>query len=84
MLKIMFVPKKEEVRGGQRQLHNEKLHNLYSSPITVWVIKLMMRWAELTADTAQMRNMHNIIRKCKGKRPLSRPRHIWRKILKRY
>jgi hypothetical protein len=28
----MFEPKREEVRGGWKQVHNEELHNLYSSP----------------------------------------------------
>jgi hypothetical protein len=28
----MFGPKKEEVAGGWRRLHNEELHNLYASP----------------------------------------------------
>jgi hypothetical protein len=28
----MFVPKREEVTKGWRKLHNEELHNLYSSP----------------------------------------------------
>jgi hypothetical protein len=28
----IFGPKKDEVTGGWRKLHNEELHNLYSSP----------------------------------------------------
>jgi hypothetical protein len=42
----IFGPKKEEVAGGWRRLHNEELHNLYASPNIIRVIKLMrMRWA---------------------------------------
>jgi hypothetical protein len=31
MLRTAFVPKKEEITGDYRELHNEKLHNLFSS-----------------------------------------------------
>jgi hypothetical protein len=36
----MSGPKREEITGGQRKLHNEELHNQYSSPEIVRVIKL--------------------------------------------
>jgi hypothetical protein len=32
VLRGIFGPKREEVAGGWRRLHNEELHNLYSSP----------------------------------------------------
>jgi hypothetical protein len=35
----MFGPKKDEVVGGLRKLHNEELHNLYSSPSIIRIIK---------------------------------------------
>jgi hypothetical protein len=35
-------PKKEEVAGGWRRLHNEELHNFYASPNIIKVIK--SRW----------------------------------------
>jgi len=35
----MFGPKRDEVTGEWRKLHNEDLNNLYSSPNIVWVIK---------------------------------------------
>jgi hypothetical protein len=42
----IFGPKRDEVTGGWRKLHNEELHNLYSSPSTIRMIKSrMMRWA---------------------------------------
>jgi hypothetical protein len=31
----VFGPEKEEVAGGWRRLHNEELHNLYTSPIVI-------------------------------------------------
>jgi hypothetical protein len=35
VLRRIFGPKREEVAGGWRRLHNEELHNLYSSPSIV-------------------------------------------------
>jgi len=39
MLRRIFESKREEVVRGQRGLHNEKLHNLHSSPNIIQVIK---------------------------------------------
>ena len=39
----IFGPEKDEVTGEWRQLHNEELNDLYSSPSIVWVIKSRMR-----------------------------------------
>jgi hypothetical protein len=39
VLRRIFGPKRDEVAGGWRKLHNEELHGLYSSPIIVRVIK---------------------------------------------
>jgi hypothetical protein len=36
----IFGPKRDEVTGGWRKLHNEELHNLYSSPSITRMIKL--------------------------------------------
>jgi hypothetical protein len=47
VLRRIFGPKRDEVTGGWRKLHNEELHNLYSSPSIIRMIKSMrMRWAE--------------------------------------
>jgi hypothetical protein len=41
----IFGPKRDEVTGGWRKVHNEELHGLYSSPSIVRVIKARrMRW----------------------------------------
>jgi hypothetical protein len=39
LLRRIFAPKKDEMTGGWRKLHNEELHNLYSSPNIIRVIK---------------------------------------------
>jgi hypothetical protein len=39
MLKRIFVSKREEVAGVWRRLHNEELHNLFTSPNIIRVIK---------------------------------------------
>jgi hypothetical protein len=45
MLRI-FGSKRDEVTGGWRKLHNEELHNLYSSPSIIKMIKSRrIRWA---------------------------------------
>jgi hypothetical protein len=46
VLRRIFGPKRDEVRGDGRKLHNEELHNLYSSPNIIRMIKSRrMRWA---------------------------------------
>jgi hypothetical protein len=42
----IFGPKRDEVTGEWRKLHNEELHDLYSSPSIIKIIKLRrMNWA---------------------------------------
>jgi len=46
VLRRIFVPRRDEVTGEWRRLHNEELSDLYSSPNIVWVTKSRrMRWA---------------------------------------
>jgi hypothetical protein len=46
VLRRIFGPKRDEVTGGWRKLHNEKLRNLYSSQNIIRMIKSRrMRWA---------------------------------------
>jgi hypothetical protein len=45
LLRRIFGPKRDEVIGGWRKLQNEELHNLYSQPNTIRMIKSKrMRW----------------------------------------
>jgi hypothetical protein len=46
VLRRIFGPKRDEVTGGWRKLHNEELHNVYSSSSIITMIKSRrMRWA---------------------------------------
>jgi hypothetical protein len=46
VLRRIFGPKRDEVTGEWRKLHNEDLHDLYSSPSIIRIIKSRrMRWA---------------------------------------
>jgi hypothetical protein len=50
VLRRIFGPKRDEVMRGWRKLHNEELHDLYSSPSITRIIKSRkMSWAEHVA-----------------------------------
>jgi hypothetical protein len=79
VLRKIFGPKRKEVAGGWRRLHNEELHNVKALPNIIRVIKLrMIRWAGNVARMGEMRNMYSsLARKPEGERPLGRPRCRW-------
>jgi hypothetical protein len=55
VLRRIFGPKREEVAGGWRRLHNEELHNLCTSPDIIKTIRpRRMIW---TGHVARMRKM---------------------------
>jgi hypothetical protein len=54
----IFGPKRDGVMGGWRKLHNEELHNLYSSPSVIRIIKSSrMRWAGHVGRMGEKRNV---------------------------
>jgi hypothetical protein len=79
VLRRIFEPKTDGVTGGWRKLHNEELHNLYSSPSIIRIMKSRrMRWARHVARMGEKRNVYRLlVGKPEGKRALGRPRRRW-------
>jgi hypothetical protein len=79
VLRRIFGPKRDEVTGGWRKLHNEELHNLFSSQsIIIMINPRMMRCAGHVARKREKKIAYRIlVEKPEGKRPLGRERRRW-------
>ena len=84
MLRRVFGPKREEMTGEWRKLHNEELNDLYSLPNIVRVVKSRrMRCAGYVVRMGEDRGVHRmLVGKPEGKRPLERPRRRWEDNIK--
>ena len=65
----VFGPKRDEVTGEWRKIHNEELNDLYCSPNIVRVVKSrIMRWAGHVARMGERRGVYRVlVGKCGGK-----------------
>ena len=74
VLRRVFEPKRDEVTGEWRKLHNEELNELYSLPNVVRVVKSRrMRWAGHVARMGEDRGAHRmLVGKPEGKRSLGK------------
>jgi hypothetical protein len=84
VLRRVFEPKKDEVTGEWRKLHNEELNDLYFLSNIVRVVKSRrMRWAGHVARMGEERGVHRVlVGKPEGKRSLGRPRRRWEDKIK--
>jgi hypothetical protein len=79
VLRKIFGPKRDEVTGEWRNLHNEGLRDLYSSPSIIRIIKSRrMKWEGHVARMGEKRNMYRLlVGQPEGRRPLGRPSRMW-------
>jgi hypothetical protein len=79
VLMRIFELKRGEVTGQWRNLHNEELHDLHSSPSIIRIMKARrMRWAGYVARMGEKRNSYRLLMgKPEGRMPLGRPRRRW-------
>jgi hypothetical protein len=76
MLRRIFGPKRDEVMGDWRKLHNEELHNLYSSPYIIKIKSRRMRACSTNGGDEEYTYI-GYWRESQKQIPLGRPRRRW-------
>jgi hypothetical protein len=61
VLRTIFAPKRADVKEGWRKLHNEELHNLYTSLYIIRVTKSRLKWAGHVLCVGDMRHVYKIL-----------------------
>jgi hypothetical protein len=86
VLRSIFVPKRDELTGEWRRLHNKELYAVYkySSPNIIQMIKpRRLRWAGYVARIGESRGAGRVLmEKPEGRRPLGRPTRRWEDNIK--
>jgi hypothetical protein len=84
VLRRIFGPRRDEVTGEWKKLHNEELNDLYCSPniVVVFESKIMI-WAGHVARMGEWRGVYRVfVGKPEGRRPLGIPRRRWEDNIK--
>ena len=86
MLRRLFGPKRDEVTGEWRKLHNVELNDLYSSLNIVPLIKSRrMKSAEYVVHMEESRGLYGVlVGKSEGKRPLGGLRRSWEDNIRKW
>jgi hypothetical protein len=80
VLRKIFGPKRDEVTGEWRRLHNKELYALYSSPYIIWVIKTTEMGRACSSYVGGERCVHGLVVRPEGRKALRRPRRRWDNI----
>jgi hypothetical protein len=83
VLRRIFGPKRDEVTGEWRRLHNKELYAVYSQSIIRVIKSRGMRWMGHVARMGERRGTYKVlVGKPEGRRPLGRPRRRWEDNIK--
>jgi hypothetical protein len=74
VLRRILGPRRDEVTGDSRKLHNEELHNLSSPNIIRMIKSRRMRWAGHETQMGEKNSYRILVGEPEGKIPLDRPR----------